>query len=177
MGNTRTRSLCGEIKLIEKMKKAGKYYTPTIEEFHVGFEYEAYEAGSGNEYNKEEFGNDDLLDIKKVYSKGLELGWLRVKHLDREDIEEFHKKHFEEIPFKYDNNAEPTPGRTPYECPTAYLMDDQLHSGELWILYHYSDGMVWIDYVKDCSSDGYLFRGFVKNKSELKRILTQIGAI
>jgi hypothetical protein len=165
-----------------------RFYVPSIEEFHVGFEYENKLVDGYWNWN----GDTD----KVVFTKDTNLqgiidypNLVLVKHLDREDIESFHKKYFyqypfhknidsiEEIPFKYDNNAEPTPGRTPYECPKAYLMDDQLHSGQLWILYHYSDGMVWIEYVKDSSSDGYLFRGFIKNKSELKRILTQIGVI
>jgi len=97
----------------------------------------------------------------------------RVKHLDRDDIESFSKTDFPEIKFEYDNNSEPAPSRDgKYMCPTAYLLDDQLHSGELWILYHYEeDNMVWIEYIKDCGGMGYIFKGIANNKSELKRIL------
>jgi hypothetical protein len=43
-------------------------------------------------------------------------------------------------------------------------------------LYHFtSDNKVWIEYIKNCSGEGYLFKGIIKNKSELKRILSQIG--
>jgi hypothetical protein len=156
-----------------------KYYTPTMEEFHPGFEFEYFYReewhkhsldGSPIVHSELDEFTDDLMKLSHAVC--------RVKHLDQEDIESFHKKYFEEVTFKYDNNSEPYPARGgTNECPTAYLMDDQLHSGELWILYHYSDGMVWIDYIKDCNSDGYLFRGFIKNKSELKRVLTQIGVI
>jgi hypothetical protein len=58
-----------------------KYYTPEIEEFHVGFEYE---------YNYEEgitrvLGTNDTVDTEEV----------RVKYLDKEDIES--------LGFKLDN--------------------------------------------------------------------------
>ena len=60
--------------------------------------------------------------------------------------------------------------------PTAYSLDNQLHTGELWMLYHYEqDNMVWIEYIKDCGGMGYLFKGTINNKSELKRVLKQIG--
>lgn len=152
-----------------------KYYTPSIEEFHVGFEYEIediHDSLVDTTWRKQTYGfSDTAIGIQEIGLKSM-----RVKYLDREDIESCHKEHFKELKFVYDNNAEPIPGRTPYECPTAYLLDDQLYTGQLWILYHFeSDGMVWIEYVKDCGGQGYLFKGTIKNKSELKRILKQIG--
>jgi len=59
-----------------------KYYTPTIEEFHVGFEYELKTEGEWV---------SQTLDID--YSLNRVAGGLanntRVKHLDQEDIESF----------------------------------------------------------------------------------------
>ena len=55
-----------------------KYYTPGVEEFHVGFEYELQ-------------ADDELWYWSNVWQdiilKCIEGGRCRVKHLDREDIE------------------------------------------------------------------------------------------
>ena len=58
-----------------------KYYTPEIEEFHVGFEYEV-------NYGKDRWVKEGLHYAPQVVTlpyKNLEN--IRVKHLDREDIE------------------------------------------------------------------------------------------
>lgn len=153
------------------MKEKNKYYTPEVEEFHVGFEYE-WQEEKGQKWTKEVTPNEISLE---GYDEQKDR--VRVKHLDREDIESFNKTGFEEIKFEYDNNVEPIPARHgTNELPDGYYLDDQLDTGELWILYHYkSDGMVWIEYVKDCGGEGYLFKGIIKNKSELRRVLKMIG--
>lgn len=69
-----------------------KYYIPSIEEFHVGFEYEELEMGSKEKFNKtilDEWdglsgyidGTTDLYEIARGRKK------VRVKYLDKEDIE------------------------------------------------------------------------------------------
>ena len=61
------------------MKEESKYYTPEIEEFHVGFEYEY-------KYNDKGW-------TQKVYEPHFEVDkieaekYCRVKYLDKEDIE------------------------------------------------------------------------------------------
>jgi hypothetical protein len=155
-----------------------KYYTPTIEEFHVGFEYEYLNIKSVW-VKSNDFSNEYDYEDSPLYGviKGIEDTEVRVKYLDKEDIEGFSKTNFPEITFKYDNNAEPIPGRKDtFALPKAYFLDDQLYSGQLWILYHWeNDNVVWIEYIKDCAGEGYLFKGVIKNKSELKRILKMIG--
>jgi len=55
------------------------YYTPTIEEFHVGFEYEEYQFLERNwKIVKCEFIKPDTIIDPK---------WFRVKTLDQSDIE------------------------------------------------------------------------------------------
>ena len=65
-----------------------KYYTPEIEEFCVGFEFESSEYGRKiwvEEKFELDFGfGNELLDI---YNKGYQCTYLRVKYLDGEDIE------------------------------------------------------------------------------------------
>ena len=81
------------IQNVDNMKTHNKYYTPELEEFHVGFEYEYFTKDwVGKDYThtwvklkfnqKEDYGND--LD-NMVYF--IETEQVRVKYLDREDIE------------------------------------------------------------------------------------------
>ncbi len=66
-----------------------KYYVPRIEEFHIGFIYEDYIAGSGDDYNIVYFDYDHWKFISAVYDQKLQEGWIRCKYLDKEDIESF----------------------------------------------------------------------------------------
>ena len=87
-------------------------------------------------------------------------GNTRVKYLDKEDIES--------LDLEYDNNAEPIPARDyPHMLiPTAYSKGD-------WMLYHYEhDNVIWI---KNYKEDSFFFKGTIKNKSELKRILKMLN--
>jgi len=63
-----------------------KYYTPTIEEFHVGFEYE-YQDGVDKDnkdvWKKTICTKSDFRYLSKTKIKDFR----RVKYLDREDIE------------------------------------------------------------------------------------------
>ena len=62
-----------------------KYYTPSLNEFHVGFEYETY-----NSYRKEWYKTilteDNLEALGSFWYNFLEAEH-RVKYLDKEDIE------------------------------------------------------------------------------------------
>ena len=66
-----------------------KYYTPEIEEFHIGFEYEyedINESGSTTSWYKTVIKENEcyIIDQHLKYSDDLNL---RVKYLSREDIE------------------------------------------------------------------------------------------
>jgi len=71
------------------------YYVPEISEFHVGFEYE--QNLPNKEWRKEKLVMEYTLydtrcsayncDAQHSIEKELEAGNIRVKHLDREDIE------------------------------------------------------------------------------------------
>jgi hypothetical protein len=168
-----------------------EYYTPVIEEFHVGFEYEAFlqqvkvletPHQEGNdwvypvenigynwvkqEYKQDSFLEYDCIDEEASY-RNIYPSEIRVKYLDREDIES--------LGWEYDNNGEPYPEREPYELPTSFDLDTQLEDGICYILYLYSDKTVWIEWIKDCAGMGYIFKGTIKNKSELKTVLKQLG--
>lgn len=124
-----------------------KYYTPKTEDFHKGFEFQWFQ----NDWEKDTFAittDDDL----EIIDDEIREGKIRVKCLDREDIESlgWNVKSFEINMFHYrdfylkvvDNNK-------------IYIFNGL--EGDL----HYS-----------C-----LFVGYLKNKSELKRIMVQTGII
>lgn len=75
------------------MKEQNKYYIPELHEFHIGFRYEEL---INNEWVKTEVRERmPQIDISDIWSKirqvsmnGFGGSIIRVKHLDRSDIEE-----------------------------------------------------------------------------------------
>tara|TARA_B000000475_G_C15935671_1_gene422640 strand:+ start:154 stop:525 length:372 start_codon:yes stop_codon:yes gene_type:complete len=61
-----------------------EYYTPKIEEFHVGFEYEEF---CNDDWYKKQYKQDNFLnhDFECVFEKCYKT---RVKYLDKKDIED-----------------------------------------------------------------------------------------
>jgi hypothetical protein len=136
-----------------------KYYTPKIEEFHVGFEYEIWETHS-KLYNKD---IDDSKWVLKTYGLNsirftklyYEISNVRVKYLDKEDIESL--------------GFEPDYVRTwgtrmcfkNSKCALTYISNIQ----ELIISFE-ADVLLRED---------IRFKGTIKNKSELKRLMKQLS--
>jgi hypothetical protein len=141
-----------------------KYYTPDVEEFYVGFEFESKRgAYDGTVKTQEQFDNEkwqydfcsegDLPYIERALTgtnakNGL--CHLRVKYLDREDIES--------LGFEIDAD---------YKSINSVLFskDDYtiLQSDITEIL------------ISDLFNETTLFNGRIKNKSELKKLLKQLG--
>lgn len=130
-----------------------KYYTPELEEFHVGFEYEALV-----DYYKQEFekftidDTDSLRSICSTWDRG-EVEYWRVKYLDIEDIDSLGWKFEEECPAWISFNMSGEKNLTLYKesKKVEILIPDNP------LQYHYS------------------FAGTIKNKSELKKLLKQLG--
>lgn len=161
------------------MKKS-KYYAPEIEEFHVGFEFEFRQMhydfkGDVNEENVPDktWVPDRITenDLKGNTDRNRNFGhndWfnvfsfpIRVKYLDREDIESLGWRYIETCDF---------------------VKRDIYRKGEL-TLTHHPDGNCYLDivehYDKDSCEYGGIcedgwFRGTIKNKSELKRLFKQL---
>jgi hypothetical protein len=142
-----------------------KYYTPEIEEFHVGFEYEILEMGSKTKYHPATLNDcDDLTGdydgLTLLYEIASKRHLVRVKHLDREDIES--------LGFVFKKETE-----------SSYVKDN--------ITMHVYDAKRWNTendtitiFKKDLDravGKTIVFAGVVKNKSELKRILKQLNII
>ena len=139
-----------------------KYYTPGISEFHVGFEYEhchssirfvmldlkTGDTSNGTEpkeiWEKSVFtGNEfDVWKSSFKFDDSLRDGQIRVKYLDKEDIESF--------------------GFT-------QTIEDQYYKDDFELLI---DDDLFIQIIKD---DGFIFQGAIKNKSELEKLLKQLG--
>lgn len=147
-----------------------KYYIPAIDEFYVGFEFEIkdpYYEGREN-FQKCIIKDDstlffpnavDIFDLEYSYehllsniSYDIGMGNIRVKYLDREDIESLGWKLLRE------NNVFTVFTKT-FAGNIYYL---KLHSVDLGrVIIEYSTG-VHIDIV-------------TKNKSELKKLFSQLG--
>jgi hypothetical protein len=147
-----------------------KYYTPTIEEFHVGFEYEQLNQVSQVEdmerkYNGQMIFGDSYTHVPKPsvwdiktcdtytnlpYIKTWAKTEFRVKYLDREDIESFG---FEEVP----------------NVPIDWFEKDD------WRLYKQGTEVSIKKAGEGFNIHFGIFEGVIKNKSELKKVLKMIG--
>lgn len=140
-----------------------KYYTPDISEFHVGFEYQWKNKDNfpSEEYRESTIACgtqiDDILEPKAQYD-------IRVKHLDKEDIESL--GWLGVIPSNVENKVD-------------YLVTS-------WVTDMYNDGYILIKTYpygnyKYCIAFGnyeknrVCFEGNIKNKSELKKLMQQVG--
>lgn len=140
-----------------------KYYAPKLEEFHIGFQYEWLDE-KGN-WHKEDSPKEISQDGFEEQTYGL-----RVKYLNREDIEKCGFVTGGEVllsargpmSFRYED----------YYITFASSYPDQ---GLCW------DNNITIEkyFKSNTGKDNYinivLFKGLIKNISELKIILSQIG--
>lgn len=138
-----------------------KYYTPEIEEFYVGFEFEMLHVNSEEWLKKTVKGYKEIRYVELLPNK------FRVKYLDREDIEslgfefKYNEKGNENIAFtkKYDNHPR---------------YDNQYVD----VIWNYASSHVLI-----CEGDNETgwdewitrFSGTIKNKSELKKVLKMLN--
>jgi hypothetical protein len=147
-----------------------KYYTPTIEEFHVGFEYEASLLSNNNIpfqwelivfKTKQQLLQEgiiiknQILTLDEIKSRINEKS-IQVKHLDREDIEslgwEFIKQHSGTTDFDFEKGD--------------YSLNFDPEFGYKWNLRIYD--------AEDQDNEFNYFNGFLKNKSELKKLMQQL---
>ena len=127
-----------------------KYYVPDISEFHVGFECERNVGALEPNWQPYTCIDVPLFDKNTVIKKVIAEGGLRVKYLDREDIELLGFK-LSTLEFHYYNKDH-------YEI--AHRDDSRL----LQIYEKIAD-----DYQR------LIFDGYIQNKSELKILLKQLG--
>lgn len=141
------------------MSMNNKYYTPSIEEFHIGFEFQKWQV-------------HDLYYQTLIMQADINLTFIeerlqeiRVKYLDTEDIESlgFTKNISGEIPshsnyYKLNDNK--------IIQITEYWSHEKLRRSNLIRIY------TGVQHQYPYSE---VFRGEIKNKSELKRLLKQLN--
>lgn len=142
-----------------------KYYTPHIEEFYVGFEYEIFEDFDSNDtkkWHEQIYGTNGINNenIGYINNTLLSLNLVRVKYLNKEDIESL--------------------GWTPHlNRSTEYYwikkadISFYLDVNEFYI----HIGMGLLESIKNIHLPRTTFYGTIKNKSELKKIMQQIGIL
>ena len=137
--------------------KEEHYYIPSIEEFYIGFEYEYYIM---NTWQKVAFHPSDFAYTEN-WLDNLDKGLLRVKYLDKEDIESFGFKFSPARDYQtLYTKADEKPGFNRYESLDGrfmlqhYIEDDTIViSTKLFIL---------------------VLRIIIKNKSEFRKLLKQL---
>tara|TARA_R110000787_G_scaffold87151_2_gene185774 strand:- start:2708 stop:3124 length:417 start_codon:yes stop_codon:yes gene_type:complete len=136
------------------MLKETKYYTPTIEEFHIGFEYEMWRGSKRyGKWDKDmKFGVFSNINAYYVFIEDEEL---RVKYLNQEDIESlgFHQGYSAKDGRNY----------------ITYINKDVV------IKQYYNNNNEYAIVIQLKNSQRTLFDGFIKNKSELKKLLKQLN--
>jgi len=130
-----------------------KYYTPKIEEFHIGFRYEHYIPSKETWAKEAFFLNDSHINIIKYVDIQTEdtLLKVRVKSLDHEDIIE---AGWEESKTSFSHDRQYY-SLGDYEC---FLED-----GQFRIYHQYAE------------QDQYLFVGSIPNYNKLLEVMDIIG--
>ena len=144
------------------------YYTPSIEEFHVGFEFETSYLEDYDTWKKVTLEFDDFGFYTSTWEVDSNPTEFRVKYLDKEDIESLGFKFLgQSIDNWYIINKV-------YERP---LSNASNRSIKLQHDFRTNQGIVMYGFEwEDCKGEEEtLYRGECKNKSELKRLLKQLG--
>ena len=135
-----------------------KYYTPEIEEFHVGFECEFLGEGRTDWISVViDWANMNFISFYENAVKGK----YRVKYLDREDIEGL----------GWRNVTEDDLGV--YAHKEIIWRSDKSKAGLIYV-----PKTNWLCVTKTDllnKSGGTVFAGVVKNKSELKKLMKMLG--
>lgn len=138
-----------------------KYYTPTIEDFHVGFEYEIFEDFDilpEKIWHKQVYGEDGNDPESMDFVLMGYMDKFRVKYLDREDIESmgwyFKSKTDGGLDYLWSNNHIHSIIFDPITKRCVITIRDE-----------------------DRKEDYTAFVGTIKNKSELKKIMQQTNIL
>jgi hypothetical protein len=127
-----------------------KYYTPEFHEFHYGFEYE--DGFFNAHFTPKSFDFKDVEGgLRSLFLKSLDNKQIRVKCLDKEDIES--------LGWELD---------TVVKSDTFYIhKTSNLQNGTFRLTFREKENTIEINSIE------YSFYGKIKNKSELKRLMIQ----
>jgi hypothetical protein len=144
------------------MEEASRYYTPSVEEFHVGFEFEYSNKECGGNDWKHSIVTAEFLRVQYIFGELRDN--VRVKYLDKEDIESLGWKISKEFSAKQIYQSEIIDLK---EYEYWFEMDKYLLSKWIKICLWKSKN--------NMSAEKTIFEGIVKNKSELKVLMKQLA--
>lgn len=177
-----------------------KYYTPKIEEFHVGFEYEVHLSSSQafimdfsiekadsipitekhENWTEMTFtGNEfDTFNLSFAFVPILEDKRIRVKYLDEEDINDkgFIKRSKDEWIGWNDYILDAISGEIPYFLK-ATIHKSKMDDVYKIYLHRYLDDDTKIESQINEGESELIYKGKIRNKSELHKIMQQLGII
>jgi hypothetical protein len=140
-----------------------KYYTPSLDEFYVGFEYEVVlPQWYIQEFRNTIVGTNEDLD---AINNCIKLNRIFVKYLDKEDIEE--------LGFTCIDDKTRTMHGFTYSFETHL---PKFIGSLINVNFETSKLMIWYGHENNYFANK-VFYGTVKNKSELKKILLMIGIL
>ena len=128
-----------------------KYYIPTIKEFHVGFEYDLQDELDKTIWYDWKFNRDDM-NNGSYTEDWIEDERIRVKYLDKQDIEELGWIRHKGVTPVYDLN-------------------------EYKLLHYPHDLPIMQNIVSIHNGSEQLYKGIIKNKSELNKLMKQLNII
>ncbi len=137
-----------------------RYYTPTIHDFHVGFEYEC--KLNNGEWDNLIFQPNEYNFVHKFKEESyfIDENNVRVKYLDIEDIESFDFKLIEE-----------EEEFLLFESYKTFLGAGTGDDRKLVISYNTRSEELWIWWRENRGTETTIYEGFCKNKSEFRKIL------
>ena len=142
-----------------------KYYTPTIEEFHIGFEF--YEDINGEKF-KQVFG-EMFTELRQI-ENGLSNGSLYVKYLDKEDIESLGWESGMHVNIWSDDDDIVEGWSIAVNNTDTYVLFYSPENNTVGIylqrVYNEVTGN-WTSHI--------MFSGIIQNKSELKKLMKMIN--
>lgn len=146
-----------------------KYYTPNIEEFYVGFEYERKHIVEQTNSTVVEWRKQEISRASEISIVDMTLGTpkmdgsqIRVKYLDDSDIEE--------LGFKYKAKTIDLW----FEKEGIYLREDGHHLTNIKLQYGLHDNKLKITFCYVSGEEQIHFEGKIKNKSELVKLLKML---
>ena len=160
---------------LDKLPDESKYYIPTIEEFHVGFNYEIWEKKLVYDkvwkfrVNKYIFNEKQVTQTFFNYNfiEDLREGKIKVKLLDKEDIESlgFISSNVIDVLKEEDEFIKGFEKNT----YILYIQEDKK-----LVIYNQKEYDISNKITGNCTEE-ILFKGYIKNKSELRKLFKMLN--
>jgi len=157
-----------------------KYYTPTIEEFHLGFEYEYLGSIKNDTWEKILTEQEDLSIMFDDFEHEMDGKFnelYRVKYLDREDIESLGFLKSDDI----HHQKERLLFGEEFICFKKRVDHNDLYIEMLGNISFFNKHKLIISIwnnetmkIEKEHTPAHLFNGIIKNKSELKKLMHQL---